>query len=131
MAKPTCVGAPPGPSKVAQSADGWGGGVVSGGGGVVSIGGGVVVSGGGVVVVSRGVESWGDSLDSNEEPLLQATAVSDTKSRLPSSLTDLRARKKTCPSPGVTEAPTLSKKRNSARDPGTLRYPTPVPRYAS
>jgi hypothetical protein len=44
-------------------------------------------------------------LDSNEEPLLHATAVSVTNTRLPSSLTDLRAREKTCPSPGLTAAP--------------------------
>jgi hypothetical protein len=65
-----------------------------------------VVSGRGVGVVSVGVESWGDWFDSNEDPLLHATTVSCTNSRLPSSLTDLRAREKICPSPGVTEAPT-------------------------
>jgi hypothetical protein len=105
IANPTWTGVPPG-SVEAQSADGCGGGVVSGGGGVVSTGGsGVVVSGGGVVVVSGGVESLGDSFDSNEEPLLHAIAVSDTNSTLPSSLTDLRACEKTCPSPGLTAAP--------------------------
>jgi len=88
-----------------QLSEGPGGGVESTGGGVVVSGGGVVVSGGGVVVVSGGVESLGDSFDSKEEPLLHATAVSDTNKRLPSSLTDLRARAKTCPRPGFTAAP--------------------------
>jgi len=78
-----------------------GGGVESVGGGVVSTGGGVVVSGGGVVVVSGG----GDSLDSSEEPLLHATGMSDTNSRLPSSRIDLHARENTCPSTGLTAAP--------------------------
>ena len=96
-----------------------------GGGGVESVGG--VESGGGVV----GVESLGDSFEASEDPLLQASAPTESENRLPRSQIALRApgeagfiRKLTNPSAKRSEHSTHYRQ-------GAPRYPTPVHNSAS